>query len=129
MKPITREWLYKAEEDRNAARRLSDLRPPFHSIVCFHCQQAVEKFLKGLLQERGQRVPKIHDLKEILDRLLPYYPTLKPLRRSVKPLTDFAVEFRYPGAKANKRRAVTALKTVERVRSEVRRCLGLRPRP
>jgi HEPN domain-containing protein len=30
--------------------------------VCFHCQQAVEKYLKAFLKELGVAVPRIHDL-------------------------------------------------------------------
>jgi HEPN domain-containing protein len=129
MKPITREWLFKAEEDRNAVKTLLTLRPSFPSIICFHCQQAVEKYLRSLLQEVGHHIPKIRDLEELIARLSTDYPSLKSFRRSVKPLTEFAVEFRYPGATATRRRAVSARKTVERVRAEVRGLLGLRRRP
>jgi HEPN domain-containing protein len=99
------------------------------SAMCFHCQQAVEKYLKSLLQESGQHVPKTHDLQGLIDQLLPNYPRLRRFRRSGKALTKFAVEYRYPGATATRRQALSAEKTVERVRTEVRRLLGLRRRP
>jgi HEPN domain-containing protein len=50
--------------------------------VCFHCQQAAEKYLKALLQEKGAAVLKTHDLEDILDLLRPYDHTLTPLRRT-----------------------------------------------
>jgi hypothetical protein len=67
MKRLTREWISKAEDDYQAARRLGDERGRFHDQVCFHCQQAAEKYLKGLLQERG--APSI-ELTTWRDRLM-----------------------------------------------------------
>jgi HEPN domain-containing protein len=129
MTPQTREWLRKAESDRRLARTAFSLRPPEYDGACFHSQQAVEKYLKGLLNERGQSIPKTHDLLALVDRLLPSDPALQPLRTPVSRLTVYAVLYRYPGVRSNKQRATTALTTVERVRAEVRRLLGLRPRP
>jgi len=129
MTPLTREWLRKAEADLRVARREFAARPTYHDVVCFHCQQAVEKFLKGLLQEHAALVPKTHDLKRLVDLILPIDPTVKPLRRRVGPLTRYAVEYRYPGFKADRRNSWSALAVAEHVRAEVRRRLGLRPRP
>jgi HEPN domain-containing protein len=129
MTPLTREWLRKADDDRRLAAAASRLRPPLHDGVCFHCQQAVEKYLKGLLHEHGQPTPKVHVLDDLINRLLPLDPTLKPLRRPVSGLTKFAVQYRYPRLRATKRQAQAALRVVERVRAEVRRRLGLRSRP
>ena len=47
MKPSTREWVSKAEEDYLAACALNRRRKiPLSNAVCFHVQQAVEKYLK-----------------------------------------------------------------------------------
>jgi len=74
-------------------------------------------------------VPKTHKLESLIDQLLAYDGTLVLLRSSAARLTKYAVEYRYPGLNATRGRTQTALKTMERVRVEVRRCLGLRPRP
>ncbi|HEY1379811.1 MAG TPA: HEPN domain-containing protein [Gemmataceae bacterium] len=129
MMPRTREWLRKAESDRRVVRLAMCAQPPEYDAACFHCQQAVEKHLKGLLHERGQPVPKTHDLIDLVDRLLPSDPQLKPLRTTAGRLTIYAVLYRYPGFHATKQRAQTACKTMEPVRAEIRRRLGLRPRP
>jgi HEPN domain-containing protein len=47
-------------------------RQPFHDERCFHCQQSAEKFLKGLLEDLGQTVPKTHDLIALQKLLLPH---------------------------------------------------------
>jgi HEPN domain-containing protein len=48
MKPSTREWVAKAEEDYLAALDLARRRKrPLWSGVCFHAQQCAEKYLKA----------------------------------------------------------------------------------
>ena len=127
MKRQTSQWVRKAEEDVNVARELAAQKPPPRNTVCFHCQQAAEKYRKALLQENGAAVPRIHNMEDLLDLLLPHDATLKPLRRSVASLTKFAVEYRYPGMWATTRQMRSGLKIAERVRGEIRARLGLPP--
>jgi HEPN domain-containing protein len=95
--------------------------------VCFHCQQAAEKHVKALLQDVGAAVPKVHNLGELLALLLPHDATLAPLRRGLKSLTRFAIDYRYPGLRASMRQMESALRNCERVRAELRARLGLDP--
>jgi len=125
MKRETAQWVSKAEEDIDSARALSALKLPRRNAACFHCQQAVEKYLKALLQELGVAVPRTHNLKLLLDLLVPHEPALKPLRRGVPCLTKYAVEYRYPGIRATTRQMRAALRITERVRAELRARLGL----
>src|SRR5438128_2849063 len=53
MKKLTAAWIRKAESDYRVAKNLAVMRPPAHDEVCFHSQQAAEKFFKALLQEWG----------------------------------------------------------------------------
>jgi HEPN domain-containing protein len=89
MKRHTAQRVLKAEEDIEAARSLVAQAKPPRDIVCFHCQQAAEKYLKALLQELGLSIPYTHDLEELLDLLVPHDTTLKPLRRDAAFLTRF----------------------------------------
>jgi HEPN domain-containing protein len=82
--------------------------PPQHDAVCFHCQQSAEKYLKALLEELGLKVPRVHNLDDVLNLLLRHHPALRSLRRGLIFLTDFAVETRYPGDNAAKRQAMAA---------------------
>ncbi len=127
MKRHTAQWVTKAEEDVDAARALAGLTPPRRNAACFHCQQAAEKYLKALLQELGAAVPRTHDMEDLIDLLLPHAITLAPLRRRVASLTKYAVEYRYPGLRATTRQMQAALRTMERVRAELRARLGLPP--
>ena len=111
------------------AKHGSRSKVPVHDGVCFHCQQCAEKYLKGLLEELGLPVPKTHDLERLLTALVPHHQTLRPLRRGLLFLTDFAVDPRYPGNSASKRQAVAALRWAGQVRAPVRALLGIRERP
>jgi|SRR5665213_262313 len=126
MKKSTREWIKKAEEDYVLARNASQSNLQVHNGVCFHCQQCTEKYLKGLLEELRQPIPKTHDLDLLLTSLKPHHPTLRTLRRGLIFLSDLAVDTRYPGAEATKRQAAAALRWAERARTAARALLGVR---
>ena len=125
MKRPTAQWVLKAEEDWQGVLALAKQKPPLRDLVCFHCQQAVEKYLKGLLEEGRQPVPKTHDLEKLLELLLPHDAKLEPLRRSLVSLTRYAVEFRYPGLRATRRRMEAALRSAKRARQEIRQLLNM----
>ena len=126
MKRATREWLRKAENDCRLAATIDRGKEPFHDQLCFLCQQSAEKYLKALLEELGQHIPKTHDLEHLLNLLLPAHPTLRSLRRGLIFLTDFAVDTRYPGNWTTKRQAASALRWAQRVREASCTLLGVR---
>ena len=54
MKPITEEWIVKAEGDFAMLERESRARKnPNYDGICFHAQQCAEKYLKARLCEAG----------------------------------------------------------------------------
>jgi HEPN domain-containing protein/predicted nucleotidyltransferase len=128
MKRTTAGWVEKAEEDFALARLARRSKKPLHDSVCYHCQQCAEKYLKALLEELGISVSKTHKLKGLLTRLEVDHPTLRFLRRGVGFLDKFAVDPRYPGMNASKRKAIAAFRWAGKVRGEARRLLRIRPR-
>src|SRR5262245_50841422 len=124
MKQTTRQWVRKAEADWGMAQTLAQATDRPFDGVCFHCQQAAEKYLKALLEELGARIPRTHDLVDLHQVLLPSHASLKPLLRGMLFLKQFAVEFRYPGKNARSRQATAALRWAGRVRQECRSLLG-----
>ncbi|MFA4904273.1 MAG: HEPN domain-containing protein [Desulfobaccales bacterium] len=93
----TRAWLRKAETDVKAARHDFTASPPLLSDVVFHCQQAIEKILKGFLMWHGLPFRKTHSLEELGEQCLDVDSTLKDLVDRAVPLTEYAWKFRYPG--------------------------------
>ena len=89
MKPLTQEWIDKAEGDfRTAGRELRTEQLPNYDAVCFHARQCAEKYLKARLQETDIPVPPTHDLTVLSDLLLPPDPELETLRFGLGMLTD-----------------------------------------
>ena len=125
MKRETAKWVRKAEQDWEVAHKLAGETPPPRDIVCFHCQQAAEKYLKAILQENALVVPRTHDLADIIDLLLPGDATLTRIRRQAGSLTRYAVDYRYPGETANKRQMEAALRQVDQIRLKCRSKLNL----
>ncbi len=125
MKRQTAKWVHKAERDWEVAHKLAAETPPPRDIVCFHCQQAAEKYLKALLQENGLVVPRTHDLADILDLLLSGDATLARLRRKADSLTQYAVDYRYPDMIASKRQMEAAIRHVDLIRLKCRAKLDL----
>ncbi len=69
MNELVDEWVSKAEADaRTAEREVSVIDEPNWDAVCFHAQQCIEKYLKGLLRDKGIDPPRSHDQ----DSLRPY---------------------------------------------------------
>ena len=126
MKPLTKEWVKKAEGDYVTARReLRARKSPNYDAVCFHCQQCAEKYLKGYLVQQGQPFRPVHDLIELLELCLLCDGTFELQRDLLKDLTRYAVQFRYPGEMATKEDARAALQVVKAVRAFARSRLGL----
>src|SRR5512136_1015258 len=127
MKPTTREWVKKAENDFKVAsqilRRRKDIVP---DAACFFCQQCVEKYLKARLLEGGITFPRTHDLLQLLNACLPVEPLWSAYSKVVDRMTDYAVGFRYPGHSATLREAKLAFKHCRSLRAEARRSLGIK---
>ena len=63
---IVREWLAKADEDYNFAKINLEDDHKFYSQICFHFQQAAEKFLKAYIAAYDLEFEKIHNLIALL---------------------------------------------------------------
>jgi HEPN domain-containing protein len=127
MKPMTREWVAKAEGDFAMVERESLARKnPSYDGLCFHAQQCAEKYLKARLCEAGIEFAKVHDLGVLLDKALRVEPLWEVHRAGLAALTDYAVSFRYPGESADKAAAREARQYVRTFRHAARAALGLR---
>ena len=126
MKPITAEWVRKAEADFATAQREFAVKADTnYDAVCFHSQQAAEKFLKARLQEADIAFARIHDLTVLLDGTVAIEPAWESLRSQLHSLTAYAVEYRYPGESSGESEAQEALEVYKVVRQAVRVSLGL----
>lgn len=103
MNPLTLEWVDKPEGDLITARREYRARKsPNYDAVCFHAQQAAEKYLKAYLQERGDPIPHIHSLVELLALISKNDASFLLIQADLNVMEGYAVQFRYPGLSANR---------------------------
>lgn len=127
MKPITAEWVAKAEADFATAQRESRVRKnPNYDGICFHYQQCAEKYLKARLCEAEIPFSKVHDLVALLEQVLKIEPNWEIFREDLAYLSDFAVAFRYPGESADKKSAVEARRFCSFFRKTAQNSLRLR---
>ncbi len=126
MKPITQEWIEKAEGDwATLMREIRARNNPNYEAVCFHAQQCAEKYLKARLQEAGIKFAKTHNLSILLNSNLTVEPAWTNLQNSSAFLTIYAVKYRYPGSSSNKTEAKEAVKHCRLIRKAVRQAFGL----
>ncbi|MDR2437840.1 MAG: HEPN domain-containing protein [Planctomycetaceae bacterium] len=100
MEPAKRDylnnWLIKANEDVAVIQELLSREPErYTSAICFHAQQAVEKFLKSYLIYFDVDFQKVHDVDYLLNECKKIDKTLFD-EIDLRSLTDYGVSVRYP---------------------------------
>ena len=86
--------LLRAENDLASARHLLTAETPATNVICFHCQQTVEKLLKAWLYWHDVSAPRTHSLAELLNLCQRFDVGFANLG-DVEILTPYAVETRY----------------------------------
>jgi HEPN domain-containing protein len=89
-------WLARADDDLRAVRLCLDARPPALGVAAYHCHQAAEKLIKGLLVLAAIPFRKTHDLDELSYLALPAYPDVEPRLAHLRVRTYWGFAFRYP---------------------------------
>ena len=89
-------WLVKANNDLKVAENEIRLSPDdmVTEAICFHCEQAVEKFLKTYLITRNIEFKKTHNLEVLLELCIKEDAEFEKI--NVGNLSFYAVEVRYP---------------------------------
>ena len=73
-----------AHEDRRVAAVCLATDPPLRGVAAFHCQQAVEKLLKGFLTLAGKRSRKTHSLEQLGAMAQASFPEITDLVAAAK---------------------------------------------
>ena len=89
-------WVEFAENDYKAVMLLFKDAAPLIEIICFHCQQCAEKYLKAYIVKNSGEIQKTHNLEELLKSCIKTDTDFIEIRDFCIDLTDFAVETRYP---------------------------------
>lgn len=91
---LAQRWIAKADADLATARLALDAGHIEPWVICFHAQQAVEKWLKGAIVANSTEPPYTHNLVT-LHALLPPDLTLPVTVDDLGALTPYAATTRY----------------------------------
>ena len=95
-KSIAAEWFQYASNDFRTAQYLRGMRPVPIEIICYHCQQCAEKYLKGFIAYKGGEIQKTHDLSVLNKSCQSYDASFGKIIDACIELTDYGVQSRYP---------------------------------
>ena len=94
---ILQQWLDKGKNDLRSAEYLSTMQNPTpDEIICFHCQQTAEKYLKAFIFIQDIEPDKTHDLRELLTICEKFNSSFSVLLSKLRFLTKYGVMPRYP---------------------------------
>ena len=95
LKVIASQWLIKADNDLKTAEFGLTANEPITDTICFHCQQAAEKYLKMYLAVKGNDPSITHNISILVAKCATYDSSFIELQRFGF-LTSYAVSLRYP---------------------------------
>ena len=95
-KDVAKRWFSKGNNDLIAGNYILTMPNPPIDTICFHSQQAAEKYLKGFLTFHGIEAPKIHGIEELISMCKKVDPDFSKLFDIASDLSGYAVEVRYP---------------------------------
>lgn len=94
---IIKEWIDKADEDfAFATEAFRGLKTPHFAQICFHYQQAAEKYLKAFIVANELEFKKIHNLLTLLNICKEKDHQFEDLKDDCAFLNGLYVEPRYP---------------------------------
>jgi len=92
---IPKEWRLLADEDMEVVSLAVSRKPPLNEPAAFHCQQAAEKYLKGVLVFFGEEPPHTHDLTKLRLLAEKHRPAFSAISTSCSTLSRYSVIPRY----------------------------------
>ena len=94
---IVTEWLQVAHDDYDTALYLAQKphRKPLE-IICYHCQQSVEKSLKAFLCANGVEIPRTHETGVLCQQCADIDDSFTKYLAPCEDLAIYATETRYP---------------------------------
>lgn len=118
---LAKDWFRIGEEELCFARAGFEDLDAFYSQICFLCQQAAEKYLKGFLVFHKIKFPKIHDLTELVKLCAKIDKNLSKILDNASALGQYYLIARYPieYKEAGKKEAREALATAEKIRKMI----------
>jgi len=93
---LVKEWIEKADHDLGSAKIIYLHLPDYFDTIAFHCQQAVEKYIKAILVFKKIEFQRSHDLVYLLELLSHDFEIDEIKFKKAFTLNSFGVQIRYP---------------------------------
>ena len=112
-----REWMEIADRDFDSALILNEAVRRHYEIICYHCAQAAEKYLKGYLVYQNIMPAKTHHLPYLNGLCMEIDNGFQNIMTACDFLNQFATDIRYPNRYDVTEGDVTiSLNAVEKIR-------------
>jgi HEPN domain-containing protein len=92
------EWFEKAQHDLDSVKLIINASGHADTAAVL-LQQSAEKYLRGYLINKGWRLVKTHDLKQLLDEAVKFDSKFNKFYDMVERLSQYYVELKYPFSK------------------------------
>lgn len=89
------DWYNKAKTDMRGAEILFESEAD-NSLVAFHCQQAIEKMLKGYILKNTKQLLEGHSLIFLIRRASRFDEDIRKFTKDCAFVNQFYIETRYP---------------------------------
>ncbi len=94
---IVDEWIRYAQMDYDHVVKTVETHYPIPiEIVCYHCQQSVEKILKAYIIAKDGSLIKTHDLNLLLRHISKYTSDFDCFKVACEKITTYISQSRYP---------------------------------
>jgi HEPN domain-containing protein len=113
---VANEWFQFGKTDLEAAKFLTKMHPLPIEVICYHCQQSAEKYLKGYIAFNGSSIAKTHDLVILNKTCKNYSDNFRDIDDECIELVAYGVQVRYPyELEVNEQDMKTALICAEKI--------------
>ncbi len=93
---VSKKWLDFAEEDQQVVELLWSQDSTLFRTICFHAQQYVEKILKGIIDNKTQKPPRIHDINALVEKCTELGVAIPLNETEILFLSSIYIDVRYP---------------------------------
>ena len=123
-----KQWINYALGDLGVAEREIQYSEPTYHTICFLCQGAAEKLLKGFLIAQGWSLRKTHDMVALVEECAKYDDILGEMAAEGIILNEYVIVGRYPDdlsiEEIGQTEAEEALAAVHKIRDRVLDLMG-----
>jgi len=120
------EWFIMAQKDLRSAKILFD-HDADNEIVCFHCQQTLEKYLKGYLIAVTGELQEGHNLLKLCKKGMQHDNEFNQFLKDMAFVNAFYIETRYPALDplvVSKEDTEECFRIVDRVLARIKELIG-----